>query len=68
MEQTLFEFISEKAYTQDKSLAKIAKEIKVSYPTVLNIKHRAPSRMTYYKLAKCFDIDVRELQQYPITK
>lgn len=67
-DQTLYEFIKEKTYNQNKSLNQLAKEIDLSYPTINNLRHRKPSRLTYHRLANYFDIDVIDLFEYPIKK
>jgi len=65
--QTLFEYIQEQSIILNRSLREIAKDSDVSYTTLYHLKHRAPSRKTYNKLAEYFDIDIRELIKYPIT-
>lgn len=68
MEQTLFDYVKEQSYIKNKSLKEIAKDLEVSYPTIINIKHRAPSRMTYHKFANYFNIEVYDLLKFPIKK
>ena len=68
MEQTLFDYVKEQSYIKNKSLKEISKDLEVSYPTIINIKHRAPSRMTYHKLSNYFNVEVYDLLKYPIKK
>ena len=63
---TLYEFVKYEGLKRNLSMYKLAKEVGISIPTIYKIKKREPSRHTYHKLAKYFDITIAELLKYPI--
>lgn len=65
--QTLYEYIKNESFVLNKTMRQVAEEMNISHATLYHLQHRAPSRITYHKIAKYFNKDVRELINLPIT-